>query len=79
MLNLRNQGIGPDFILRFISATNESQLERQMLKVQLRLKGSVKWRTPFIHPVTKKWYAYYEINFDMDQVSRELQKEMDGR
>ncbi len=79
MLTISDQSLGLGSILRFVSATNELQLERQMLKVQMRLKGAVRWHTPYVNPVNKKLYAWYTVNFDKDEQSRELQKVMDSR
>ena len=79
MLNIESPGKTANFILRFVSAVNERELERQMLKVQTRLKGAVRWRTPFINPVNKKWYAYYEIDILVDEQSIKTQTAKDNQ
>ena len=68
MITTEASAKGPGFILRFVSAPNERELEREMLRVQIRLKGAVRWRTPLF--ANRKWYAWYEIDIEFDEQSR---------
>ncbi len=65
-------------IPRYISAASASGLERLMLKTQLRLKGTFNWMAIQYNAIETKWFAWYLIDIEYDERSKENQKAIDN-
>jgi hypothetical protein len=58
------------FVPRAVKAKNEKALERQMLKVQLRHKSYIEWKSITFNSKDGNWYAWYVVDIDIDDAKK---------